>query len=353
MLYFLGSTTRLAQTAGKDLKKHDIDGAAIRELQWHDFARDVDRRENALNIWGMFSSLAGERTPLLPQGEPSLPSGWNRLDRPDNPGNGLVVFEEKLTQSITLMRPAKEASLMRMRQIEIGLLKKGGGRQNVCFLDLLSLARPGDDGQNEDAWYFDAKVASRFPNYNDDWFIKEWSMVENPTNVLGLLKDPWRIASFALRINVMSTIEGFFEWLGGLFEWLAGGIGMLIMGFLWLLARFLRRLRQFLTILLVVVILLVIILALSPLVVMEALAFLTFVLMVLLIPSNSLSDWLTVVFNNEWYGEGEEIVVDLVLLVAHILGFVSAVAICVWTCPGTITWPPGPESGMKFAQHSR
>ncbi|KAF5675979.1 serine threonine kinase [Fusarium circinatum] len=119
----------------------------------------------------------------------ALPHGWKRISSV-NGGQSFECFEDDFTQSITLERP--KMSLVKKRQVQIGLLQQHPSLS--CHLDLLSCMRAGV-GQ-EQRQTFEADLRSRFPDYDEAWYMSEWNTEPNTQDVLGELKEPWRIQTF-------------------------------------------------------------------------------------------------------------------------------------------------------------
>ncbi|KAF5573700.1 hypothetical protein FPCIR_13874 [Fusarium pseudocircinatum] len=120
---------------------------------------------------------------------PELPYGWKRLSN-QNGSQSFECFEDIFTRSITLEPP--KMSLFEARQVKIGLLQRHPSL--ACHLDLLSCMRAGvreTQGQT-----FEADLKSRFPEYDEAWYMSEWNIEPNVRDILGQLKEPCRIQSF-------------------------------------------------------------------------------------------------------------------------------------------------------------
>ncbi|KAF5607449.1 hypothetical protein FPANT_865 [Fusarium pseudoanthophilum] len=119
----------------------------------------------------------------------SLPHGWKRISVKRG-GQSLECFEDGFTQSITLEPP--KVSLVKQRQVQIGLLQDHPSLS--CHLDLLSCMRAGAGQERRQK--FEADLRSRFPDYDEAWYMSEWNTEPNTKDLLGELKEPWRIQTF-------------------------------------------------------------------------------------------------------------------------------------------------------------
>lgn len=166
--------------------------AAVTVLQRHILlSRKTSQTDNP-------QSAPSETTSLLG----NLPPGWEHLGKSCRV-TGPALYEEDFTNSITLHRP--KIGLMRLREIEIGFLDLG----QVSHLDLDSYLQPGAGTMSRKN--FASDLTSRFPSYNEDWFETEWTTEHARADILGAIREPWRLPSFSVRVPVPELDVG--EWL--------------------------------------------------------------------------------------------------------------------------------------------
>ncbi|KAF5560162.1 hypothetical protein FNAPI_4330 [Fusarium napiforme] len=182
--YFFGTRTVgvLVQTAEADCMT-DKNFTAVKALRQY-MPTSSDRVDSFLPEFETIRLMPGDQATSS-----ALPHGWKKIFS-RNRGRPFECFEDEFTRSVTLEAP--RVSLVKMRQIQIGLLQQHPSLS--CHLDLLSCMRAGV-GQNQ-RLSFDVDLKKRFPYFDDDWYASEWNTEPNTQDVLGELKEPWRIQTF-------------------------------------------------------------------------------------------------------------------------------------------------------------
>jgi serine/threonine protein kinase len=102
-------------------------------------------------------------------------------------------YEDECTGSITLSKP--KVSFIELRQIRMGVLMPNFGAS--CLLDLAPYTTKRMNLRDVRA--INDATETRFPFYDDGWFMTEWETDRIRTDVLRGLRD---IASFANRIDI-------------------------------------------------------------------------------------------------------------------------------------------------------